>query len=121
MQLDTIILMMAATCTPLKEVLPLLGTARDPTARSETELRRQRQALGRSGAPNIRTEDPKEGPKSERKQSPENIQMGMKPDQSQAKLNQRCQESQEEFGVAVAPCTVCRNLTDSHSCGHSAS
>lgn len=40
---------MATTCTSLNGVLPVLGVARDPTARTETELRRQRQGLARSG------------------------------------------------------------------------
>lgn len=41
-QLDTVTLLMAVTCTPMNGVLPVLGTARDSTGRSETELRRQR-------------------------------------------------------------------------------
>lgn len=56
-----LILTMATTCTSLNGVLPVLGVARDPIARTETELRRQRQGLGRSGGEgggaNIKMED----------------------------------------------------------------
>lgn len=41
-QLDTVTLVMAATCTSMNGVLPVLGTARDSTGRSETELRGQK-------------------------------------------------------------------------------
>ena len=114
MQLDTAILMMAATCTSLNGVLPVLGIAGDPTARSETELRRQRQVLGRLGPPNIRMEDSQrrsENLKGSRTQHTS----GMKPNRRQAKLDGYCQENQEELGVAAEPCAVSRNLTDPHS------